>query len=127
LGKRKYHRGHKVEGVWAVVGVERTAERKVFIIPVETRDASTLQRVVHEHVASGSIVHTDLWKGYNWIGERPYYDHQTVNHSKCFKDATTGVHTNTVEGTNSGKNDAFLSGKSQRWNRGTFIRVYMEA
>ena len=30
LGKRKYNRGHRVEGVWVVGGVERTAERRVF-------------------------------------------------------------------------------------------------
>jgi hypothetical protein len=26
LGKRKYHRGHRVEGVWVVGGIERTHE-----------------------------------------------------------------------------------------------------
>jgi hypothetical protein len=25
FGKRKYHRGHRVEGVWVIGGVERTA------------------------------------------------------------------------------------------------------
>ena len=29
LGKRKYNRDHRIEGVWVLVGVERTAERKV--------------------------------------------------------------------------------------------------
>ena len=43
LGKRKYHRGHRVEGVWVVVGVERTEERRVFVVPVESRDALSLQ------------------------------------------------------------------------------------
>jgi transposase-like protein len=85
-----------------VVGVERTQERRVFIVPVENRDSLTLQKVVHEHVRSGSVIYTDKWKGYSWISDRPYYDHGTVNHSQTFKDIETGVHTNTVEGTNSG-------------------------
>jgi hypothetical protein len=28
LVKRKYHHGHRVEGVWVVAGVEKTAEKK---------------------------------------------------------------------------------------------------
>ena len=99
LGKRKYNKGHRVDGVWVVVGVERTEERRVFVVPVETRDSLTLQRVVHEHVHAGSIINTDLWKGYSWIHDRPYFTHGRVNHSQCFKDDATGVHTNTVEGT----------------------------
>jgi transposase-like protein len=102
LGKRKYNRGHRVDGVWVVVGVERTDARRVFVIPVESRDSLTLQRVVHTHVHAGSVVYTDLWKGYSWLNDRPYYSHGSVNHSRCFKDEATGVHTNTVEGTNAG-------------------------
>jgi len=30
LGKCKYHRGHHVDGVWVLGGVERTSERKLF-------------------------------------------------------------------------------------------------
>jgi len=37
LGKRKYNRGHKVEGVWVVGGIERTDERKAFIVQVQNR------------------------------------------------------------------------------------------
>lgn len=85
-----------------VVGVERTVERRVFVVAVDTRDSDTLQKVIHDHVRSGSIIYTDRWKGYSWIYERPYYEHETVNHSVTFKDEITGVHTNTVEGTNSG-------------------------
>ena len=32
LGKRKYHRGHRVDGVWIVCGVERTKNKKYFAL-----------------------------------------------------------------------------------------------
>jgi hypothetical protein len=35
LGKRKYHRGYRVEGVWVVCGVERTPSRKLFLAEVQ--------------------------------------------------------------------------------------------
>lgn len=102
LGRRKYNRGHRVEGVWVLVGVEITEARKVFIIPVEQRDARTIKEVVRAHVLPGSRIQTDLWKGYNWLDDDINYSHETVNHSVEFKNAETGVHTNVVEGTNSG-------------------------
>jgi transposase-like protein len=102
LGKRKYNRGHRVEGVWVVVGVERTGQGKVFVLPVENRNAETLTRIVATHVAEGSIVNTDCWRGYSGLVELAGIRHQTVNHSRNFVDPTTGACTNTVEGVNSG-------------------------
>ena len=102
LGKRKYNRGHRVEGVWVVVGVERTVERRAFAVSVEKRDADTLREIVLNHVRPGSVIHTDLWKGYSWLDGDGRYSHGTVNHSVGFKDGETGVHTNYVEGTNNG-------------------------
>jgi hypothetical protein len=37
FGKRKYHRGHRIEGVWVIGGVERTASRFLFVTVVEDR------------------------------------------------------------------------------------------
>ena len=34
FGKRKYHRGHCVEGVWVFGGVERTEQHRMFAVPV---------------------------------------------------------------------------------------------
>lgn len=99
LGKRKYNRGHRVDGVWVVGGIERTPERRVFLVGVPDRKADMLTQIIVKHVRPGSIIHTDLWKGYNRISESGTYDHLTVNHSKTFKDPLTGVHTNTIEGT----------------------------
>lgn len=99
LGKRKYHRGHRVEGVWIVVGVERTPERRVFLVSVTNRNFDTLRNIILQHVAPGSNVITDMWKGYSNL-ESLGLSHCTVNHSLYFKDPMTGACTNTVEGTN---------------------------
>jgi IS1 family transposase len=108
FGKRKYNRGHRVEGVWVLVAVERTEERRLFASSVEKRDRVTLtQWSKQEHVEKGSIVYTDGWRGYNTrdicahTGVDIAEGHKRVNHSRGFK-APDGTHTNTVEGTNCG-------------------------
>jgi transposase-like protein len=100
FGKRKYHRGHHVEGAWVVGGVERTDARRMFAVVVEDRSGDTLKEILRDHIAQGSILFTDCWKGY-----RPDdltelgYDFATVNHTKTFVDEDTGCCTNTIEGT----------------------------
>jgi hypothetical protein len=102
VGKRKYNRGHRVEGIWVLGGVERTPERKCFVVTVPNRKAETLINIIGQCVLSGSIIHTDLWRGYAQLGTISDYKHLTVNHSQYFCDPDTGVHTNTIEGTWSG-------------------------
>jgi transposase-like protein/predicted RNA-binding Zn-ribbon protein involved in translation (DUF1610 family) len=100
LGKRKYHRGHRVEGAWVLVGIERTEEARVFLVPVEDRSANTLTEVLSRHVRPGSIVYTDCWKGYSGTEAELEVVHETVNHSQFFKDPDTQVCTNKAEGLN---------------------------
>jgi transposase-like protein len=102
LGKRKYNRGHRVDGIWVLGGVERTHTKRVFLVPVTDRSADTLADVIHRHILPGSIVLSDLWKGYNFLQSDENYTHKTVNHSKNFVDPITKTHTNTIEGTWSG-------------------------
>lgn len=99
FGKRKYHRGHRVEGVWVVGGVEITGQRRCFMMTVKKRDHHTLASIIANHVLPGSIVRTDCWAAYNGIDEIPgvTITHQTVNHSEGFINSE-GVHTNTIEG-----------------------------
>jgi transposase-like protein len=99
FGKRKYNRGHRVEGVWILGGVERTSERRVFLVRIERRDQKTLLDVLSRHILPGSIVHTDLWRGYYNMENTLGVTHHTVNHSLFFKDPITLVHTNSIEGT----------------------------
>lgn len=91
MGKRKYNRGRHVDGAWIVGGVERTNERKVFLVEVTERSANTLTSIIMKHVKPGSIIHTDMWKGYSKLSEINY-KHFTVNHSKGFKDLLTQVY-----------------------------------
>ena len=40
LGKQKYHKGRRVDGVWVFGGIDRRP-RECFLIPVEDRTAET--------------------------------------------------------------------------------------
>jgi len=53
FGRRKYHKGHRVEGAWVMTGIERTAERRTFRVQVDSRDSETLERVIGENVHEG--------------------------------------------------------------------------
>jgi hypothetical protein len=100
LGKRKYERGHRVAGAWVIVGVEMTDQRRMFAEVVGDRSAETIEDVLERHLSEGSILQTDMWRGYSGAASKFHIEHRTVNHSRWFKDPTTGVDTNTVEGTN---------------------------
>jgi len=65
MGKRKFNRSHRVEGVWIVGGVKRPPERCVFLVAIENRNAETMINVISRYVKDGSIIHTDMWRGYN--------------------------------------------------------------
>lgn len=102
MGKRKFNRGHGVEGVWVVAGIERTVEKKIFAVQVEDRKGNTIKQIIKKYVKEGSIIYTDCWKSYNFACNELDFEHKTVNHSLYYKDPITGVHTNTIEGLNNG-------------------------
>ena len=97
FGRRKYHRWHRVEGLWVLGIVERTPERKIYLIPLENRKATTLTNLICDVVNKSTTIYTDRWKGYNEL-KNHFNCHLTVNHSKGFVDPITAVHTNTIEG-----------------------------
>lgn len=104
FGKRKYHRGARVEGQWVFGGVQRRESEnepfKCFVVCVDKRDSRTLMSYIERYVASGTTIITDGWSGYNSLANSAVgYLHQVVNHSLYFKDPITGAHTNTIEGT----------------------------
>lgn len=98
LGKRKYHRGHRVEGVWILGGVELSNQRKLFLRIVESRDRETMEDIIQRHVLPGSIIMTDCFKSYNRLNSLGYR-HMSVNHSYSFVDRNTSACTNSIEGT----------------------------
>lgn len=100
LGKRKYNKGHRVEGVWVIAGVERTFERKIFVQEVENRNEETITNILKVYLKPGSIVYTDGWKPYVNACKVLGLRHQTVNHSKNYVNPIDGTHTNTIEGNN---------------------------
>ena len=80
FGKRKYHRGHHVEGQWVFGGIESDS-RKCFLIAVEKRDEQTLLPIIQKWIKPGTTIISDCWKAYCNL-EKHGYMHRTVNHAK---------------------------------------------
>lgn len=76
---KKLHAGRGPVGKTCVLGMrERGGKTKV--MPIERRDAETLEREISENVVKGSIVFTDEHKGYSGLLGKDF-EHGTVNHS----------------------------------------------
>ncbi|KAI3656005.1 hypothetical protein MP638_002018, partial [Amoeboaphelidium occidentale] len=50
FGKRKFHRGRRVDGQWVLAGVERGDNTKIFFETVEARNAETLIPIIQRMV-----------------------------------------------------------------------------
>ena len=97
FGKRKYHRGRKVDGAWVFGGICRET-KECFLEVVEDRSANTLIPILCKYVQPGTLVLSDCWKSYSKLSEEGYI-HRTVNHSIEFVNSEDGTHTNTIEST----------------------------
>lgn len=96
FGKRKYYKGHQVEGQWIFGGRESKDKSKIFMVPVADRKKETLEKLIRKYIKPGSIIHSDCWKAYKHLNKLGY-QHVTVNHSKHFKDPSSGACTNRIE------------------------------
>ena len=101
FGRRKYHRGHRAEGVWVFGMVERTRARNFYCQVVDDRTGGTLISTMLRHIDTRSTINTDCWRGYNSV-RAFFHGHGKVNHSRGFIDRETGVYTNRIEGNWSG-------------------------
>jgi hypothetical protein len=105
IDESKFHNPHTADPQvnarvgWVFGGVERTAERRLFIERVEDRSADTLLAVIRRRVRPGSIILSDCWRAYDNIQPELGLEHWRVNHALAFVDPLTGAHTNTIEGT----------------------------
>ena len=96
FGKRKYHKGHRVEGQWVFGGREKYNKKKFFMIPVHNRKQNTLIPIIKKWIKPGSIIHSDCWKAYNKLASIGY-THITVNHSKEFVNKENLACTNSIK------------------------------
>jgi transposase-like protein len=95
FGKRKYHRGHPVEGQWVFGGYQRSNGR-VFMVSVEDRKRATLLPIIRDWILPGTTIISDCWKAYDCLQDLEY-EHLRVNHSLNFVDPESGAHTNGIE------------------------------
>lgn len=93
VGRRKYNRGRAVEGTWVLGMIETRGEVRMEV--VKDRSGPTLEGVITRHVAPGTMIHTDGWRGYSRL-DRLGYGHKKVNHSEEFV-AIDGTHTQAIE------------------------------
>lgn len=93
---RKYNRGRYRDGKWVFGGIDVEDPSRCFLVPVERRDRSTLEPLVIQHVAVGSIIWSDEWRAYSELNSLGY-SHYTVNHSEHFVCPISLVHTNHIE------------------------------
>ena len=96
FGKRKYHRGRKVDGVWVFGGIEKYNKENCFFVVVEQRSSDVLIPLIEKYIRPGSIITSDCWKSYDCLKNKNY-THEKVNHSEHFVDPDSGACTNHIE------------------------------
>ena len=98
FGKRKYHKGRRVEGCWVLGGIDRETKETFFQV-VPDRSAETLLPILIDNIHPESIVISDCWKAYHTLSQH-FKDYRNINHSLHFVDPNDKkIHTNTIEST----------------------------
>ena len=76
VGKRKYHRGYRVEGQWVFGGIEEDS-RRCFLVAVEDRSKATLLPIIQDWIEPGTLIVSDCRKSYHNL-DKYGYSHQTL-------------------------------------------------
>lgn len=63
LGRRKYHRGRVYDLQWVCM-IDQDGNVRMEICPNRTRES--LHYIIRKHVRSGSIIHSDGWRAYQY-------------------------------------------------------------
>ena len=95
FGKRKYNRGHVIEGQWVLGGICRET-KEIFLVTVPSHDKETLIPIIKDKIKPGTTILSDCWKTYDCL-EKEDFLHLNVNHSLNFVDPATGCHTQNIE------------------------------
>ena len=69
IGRRKYKRGRVIDGHWILGMIDREKGFRLEICPDNKRDRATLEALIEKHVAPGTTIMTDCWKGYNGLSQ----------------------------------------------------------
>ena len=96
FGKRKFHKGRRVDGCWVLGGIDRETKETFFQV-VPDRTTETLLPILIENIHPESIVISDCWKSYSTLSQH-FKEHRNINHSIQFVDPKDKrIHTNTIE------------------------------
>lgn len=76
----KGKRGRGAGGKTIVFGIYKRS-RKVFTEIVPNVQKETLQTIIRGRVSIKTIIHSDMWRGYNGLVDLSYPNHFRVNHS----------------------------------------------
>ena len=108
VARRKYNCGRLLKTVLLFGGIERVA-KKFFIVPLITdeeegatpdvvpRTAEVLVGHIKKYNLPGSVVYSDMWKGYDSLGKNGY-THHLANHFKEFVSSIDPtIHTQNIE------------------------------
>ncbi|XP_044742278.1 uncharacterized protein LOC123304235 [Chrysoperla carnea] len=88
-------------GQWVIGGIERSS-KKMFIIPIKTRDEETLIQIIRKTIAPGTKIVSDLWKSYDSPPQECFLSLEgelliPTNHSESFIDQATDANTQNIE------------------------------
>ncbi|KII71925.1 hypothetical protein RF11_09873 [Thelohanellus kitauei] len=100
--RRKKLEDNNVSEFWVLAGIERSPEKKMFVIELPDRTKESMRTLISIYIKPGSIVLEDGLKSY--AGATPDLDmeHQKVGHSDNFVDPLFSVGTDTEEGLRNG-------------------------